>query len=600
MKRLALSAALALALAGCASIGGPGSKNIPLAYAPADTAFAFGSLERAPKGYEQLNQHWFEVLRAHIAPSLERALQVLAESDAEPARLKTAKALLGLMQEKLNAPGGFDSLGIDVNALLALYEVQALPVLRIELADADKFKAFIAEAEARAGEKLSSAEVDGQPYWYLQPETEADAYLKPRLVAAVQGKHLVLTIDLQRPDAPLAQLLGVRKPAQSLIGAGTMQAINKQYEYLPGGVTGFVDAQRLVALLSGANAAGTGAGAASAAAQPTWLSDSLLNYFGVRLDASCQSELQAAVSKTPRLVGGAKKLSDKQAHYHMLLEMDAELAKDFSALPAPVPGLGTVRGNYTFGVSANPSAVANLLQKQAQSIQASPYRCQYLAPLNELAENASAIIAALHAGSSWGHGFRVDFSDLSLLLQSGDMLQETDVGKLGGTLLLASANPSALLGMLQGFMPELGQVGLQPGSPAKQLPDELIEDLGLGHSLWAMVGQRAIGLALGDENKATLETLMQAPTPAAPPFMAIGASGAFYSQLLQAFSEEDLQDLAAWDWEAAYYHITWPLMGALRSIYAEVDYLESQWLMTERGMEFTYQLDLLGGQDVKR
>ncbi|MDO4724287.1 MAG: hypothetical protein Q4A97_05945 [Comamonadaceae bacterium] len=590
MKRLALSAALALALAGCANIGGPGSKNIPLAYAPAETAFAFGSLERAPKGYEALNRHWFEMLRAQITPSLERALRVLAESDADPAKLKTAKALLGLLQEKLHAPGTFDNLGIDVNALLALYEVQALPVLRIELADADKFKAFIAEAEARAGEKLSSAEVDGQPYWYLQPETEADAYLKPRLVAAVQGKHLVLTIDPQRPEAPLAQLLGVHKPAQSLIGAGTMQAINKQYEYLPGGITGFVDSQRLVALLGGA----TGTGAASAAAQPTWLADSLLNYFGMRLDATCQSELQATVSKTPRMVGGAKVLSDKQMHYHMLLEMDAELAKDFSALPAPVPGLGTVRGNYTFGVSANPSAVANLLQKQLQSIQASPYQCQYLAPLNELAADASAIIAMLHAGSSWGHGFRVDFSDLSLLLQNADVQQESDAAKLGGTLLLASANPSAMLGMLQGFMPELGQVGLQPGGPAKQLPDELIEDLGLGNSLWAMVGQRAIGLALGDENKATLETLMQAPAPAVPPFMAIGASGAFYSQLLQSFSEEDLQEFAAWDWETAYYHITWPLMSALRNIYAEVDYMQSQWLMTERGMELTYQIDLLG------
>lgn len=569
---LAASAVAAAAIiSGCASLGAGSARNIPLAYAPAETAFAFGNLERMPQAYQALNTRWMNTLHPSLLQTLARLQEVLDDSLDDAEARQKSHAFLDLLHAKLSQPEGFASIGLDLNNMLAaFYEIHALPVLRLELADPAKFNAFMDEAQTKLGPNLATGEIQGQHYWHFagaQPHRAADdATAQParvRSVVAVVGKHLVITLDMQREDAPLASLLGLSRPAKSLVDSGAIAAINQQYGYLNGGATGFVDTQRLLARTIGDGQT------------PTWLSQAVQDKLHTPLDATCRSELQSLAAKAPRLVGGATQLDGQAVRLHALLEMPTELAQDLSALPAPVAGLGTVPGNLVFGGGVHAGAAASFLQKQLSAVKAAPYRCAYLTPLNELALESAEALAFLSSASDWLQGLRVEFSKL-------DLAAET----FSGTLLLASANPSALLGMVQSFMPELAELSLQSDGVARKWDI----DLPTGESIWLAMSSSAIGAALGEADKDKLTSLLKAPTLATPPLLYMEAKGSAYVDMLSTLTEDVLAEQSASEWEDLYNYVTWPLTAASIALYKDLDTVKAQWLLTPRGMEMTQEM----------
>lgn len=574
---LAASAMAAAALiSGCASLGAGSARNIPLAYAPAETAFAFGNLERMPQAYQALNTRWMNTLHPSLLQTLARLQEVLDDSLDDAQARQKSHALLDLLHAKLSQPEGFASIGLDLNNMLAaFYEIHALPVLRLELADPAKFNAFMDEAQAKLGPNLATGEIQGQRYWHFagaQPRRTADdraaddATAQParvRSVVAVVGKHLVITLDMQREDAPLASLLGLSRPAKSLVDSGAIAAINQQYGYLNGGATGFVDTQRLLARTIGDGQT------------PTWLSQAVQDQLHTPLDATCRSELQSLAAKAPRLVGGATQLDGQAVRLHALLEMPAELAQDLSALPAPVAGLGTVPGNLVFGGGVHAGAAASFLQKQLSAVKAAPYRCAYLTPLNELALESAEALAFLSSASDWLQGLRVEFSKL-------DLAAET----FSGTLLLASANPSALLGMVQSFVPELAGLNLKSDGVASKWDIELPTD----ESIWLAMSSSALGAALGEADKDKLSSLLKAPALATPPLLYMEANGSAYVDMLSTLTEDALAEQSTSEWEDLYNYVTWPLTAASIALYKDLDTVKAQWLLTPRGMEMTQEM----------
>src|SRR5690606_32966346 len=135
-------------------------------------------------------------------------------------------------------------IGLDTQALSAVYGVGLVPVARLTLADPAAFRAFVARLEQRSGETLPTGRVDDVDYWQL---TSAEAPL--RGVFALHGNHLVATIAPVGDDAALRSLLGIERPANALRDGGELAALNARYGFSPY-ASGYVDSARIVALLT--------------------------------------------------------------------------------------------------------------------------------------------------------------------------------------------------------------------------------------------------------------------------------------------------------------------------------------------------------------
>ncbi|RMX08354.1 hypothetical protein D8I35_04455 [Corticibacter populi] len=601
MKKTAVFAALALALGACSKKEDAAQvkADIPLAFAPADTAFVFGNLEPAPSDYVKLQERMLDTFKTGLIQSIQRASETGAELIDDAQEQQRLQSVLNLLQEKLGEKDGLQSIGVSLSGHAAGYEVLSLPVLRIELADVDKFKAFIADIETRAGQKLPTAEVDGQAYWFVaspagsgrssettEPAEAAAAgataesstpaagssAAKPRLrgVAAIVGKHLVMTLDPQRADVPLATLLGLNKPAQSVLDAGTLQAINKQYGFKPYGGTVLIDTQRLLARFIGTEG------------QETWISKEAAAQGLDTTSVICRTELQAIASKAPRLVAGATELSDNKMHVAGALELEGGLAKSLTALTSPVPGLGKDHGNLEFGLGIKLDQLASFLQGQAAAIQAAPYQCESLQALNEGAGELQQNLAGLYAVAGWVSGFRANLSEFDPSSQ-----------KVTGTLLVASPNPVGLIGMVQGFVPEIAQLGLTPNGQAKELNSPMAAmATNSEEPIWVAMGEAAVGIGLGANAKDQLEKDLKASAASPAPFLYYAIDGQTYVKLLSSFDEDDFVGSASSEAEETANYIAWPLINSAAEFYKNTDFVDISYVFTERGVEFTQQLKM--------
>ena len=91
-----------------------------------------------------------EKVRAEIEKEIAAELKGQATSD-DPEE-KIARALAEELSGKISK-AGFAELGVSTSPRWALYGVGLLPVVRVSLADAGKFKAMIGRIEAKSGQK---------------------------------------------------------------------------------------------------------------------------------------------------------------------------------------------------------------------------------------------------------------------------------------------------------------------------------------------------------------------------------------------------------------------------------------------------------------
>lgn len=578
MKKTALFLAVALALAACSNKDEPASPkaaaaaaDIPLSFAPVNSAFALGNFEPAPQSYIDAISPMLDTMKTGFVQSLDRAKEVAAD-EAPEQELAKINALIDLFKERLQKPDTLASMGIKLNGLQAAYEVSGAPVLRLELADPALFKTFVAEVETRAGEKLPTAELNGQAYWHLplgDKAAEASAAIKPRLVAAIIGKQLVVAFDPQIAELPLAQLIGLERPAKSFVDGGELQAINKQYGYQNYGTNGVVDLRRIVSLF------------APAEGSTTWLSKAAQES-GNTPSAVCRTEFLSIADKAPRFVLGAKEITGKKFDMGGVLEVESKIAGELKKITAPVPGLGTDKTGVEFGMSLKVDQLAGFLQAQAAAVQAAPYQCEQLQPLNQQMAELTQNLAGLYAASGWLTGARASLSEFDI---------ENQIVK--GTVVLASPNPMGLIGMAQGFLPELGQLGLTPDGKAKELQSPMVAGtMGPDSQVWVAMNDKAIGLGIGAGTQSAVESAIKA-SPANPePLLYYGFSGESYLKMTGGLNEDALAQSADSDAEAMANYIMWPVLQSAINFYKSVDFVSMSYLLTDRGVEMNQTMTL--------
>ena len=486
--------------------------NAPLAFVPADTPYVFANIEPFPAAITARWMQQFDVVARLWQSQIAQGIRKLEQTQPDADELKWLRAVNAELEGKTMTQV-FDTLGYDLQGRFALYGVGLVPVMRISLADPDKFKAFITRLEQQVGSAFPRGTVAGQEYFNLvAPEG------KLRGILALQQRQLVLTLAPTGNDDAVAELLGLQRPAKSLGAAGTLNALNRQFGYLANG-SGYFDTRALLAQLS---------------APATPLETAFLTALDIQkpvIDPTCSAEYAAMASAVPRLSFGYTRLDAQHMDMVSRLETNAAIAADLRTLRAPMPGLDkTADSPFNFGLSLKLAALPPLVNKWASAIAAAPWQCEALKGLNE-----SAAQSQLQLTNPMVFGAAPVFEGLHLIATRVELKSMAEKPDFAGKLLIGSPNPAALLGMAKSFAPPLASVQLAPDGKVQALP--ALPDMPADMPAFAAIGKNVLALAVGAGEDKDLADYLSAD-PAQQPLLVLGYSGALFAQFNKLMLEQ--------------------------------------------------------------
>lgn len=532
-----------------------GDANAPLAFVPADTPYVFANVERMPQATVDAFFQQSEPLLNLWSSQFALIDAKLAEApDAEPAT-KWMRAVSAEFKGKPLRQAIAD-IGLDPQAMSAIYGVGLVPVARLSLADPTKFGAFVARVEAGAGEKLALGKVDDLSYWqFATPEAPL------RVIAALQGQHLVMTVAPVGDDAALKQLLGIERPAQSMRDGAALLALNRKYGYTPF-ASGYVDSARIVSEFTGT----------ATPLQSAFLA--ALKIEKPAVDEVCQREYAALATAAPRLVFGYTRLEPKHSDGTTRLELRSDIAQDLMTLRAPMPGLDAANdAAFNFGLSLKLGQLPTLANKWSAAIQAAPWQCESLLKLNQAYADAGAQASnpMVFAAAPMFDGFHAIVTRFTV--PTPDAPQPDVAGKL----IIGSPNPASLLAMAKGFVPQLAQVNLSPNGELVALP-ALKEVGGPDVPAHALMTDTLLGIAAGAGEETSLKAAMTLD-PTRQPLISVGYSGAAFTQFMQSMTDatQAIEDPAK---RAE----TEQSMQLMRDLYALIRRIETQVEFDEHGI----------------
>ncbi|MCW5577157.1 MAG: hypothetical protein KIS89_00820 [Dokdonella sp.] len=323
----------------------------PLAYVPTDTPYVFANREPLP---EAAMARW----RAQMAQAWPLLLPIFDQTATQlageaPQASRWIKAILDEVRQR-TTPEQWREIGLDSKLRSAFYGVGALPVLRVELADAAAFKAAFERIEKASGSTLATTQMGTQE---VRTITAGDAII----LLAIEPHHFVLAaVPADANDMVKQLVLGLERPNQSLADSDALAAFERSKGYLPYG-SGWLDSKRLLALIDMPKGGGT-------------LSPE---------QATCNAEREAIAAKLPRLALGYTRLDATRMDVHMRLELEPTLAKALAALGSGMPGAPAADALLDFGIAVPVLKARDFLVAQAEAVAKAPFQCKELVGLNE-------------------------------------------------------------------------------------------------------------------------------------------------------------------------------------------------------------------------
>ena len=515
IRRLALPVMLASVVAAC-SKNAVTDDNAPLSFVPADTPYAMANLEPTPQAVydswaQRMKSYWPTMMQMYQGILDQAATDKSNDPNAQRG-IKIAKALLDEFTTD-DPMARIRSMGFKPDARYAFYGVGMVPVIRTELGDPAALKAEIAKIETKVGEKVPTAKVGNQDFWFLGDP-------KAMAVAAIEGNQLVMSILPVNADDSLKQaILGLTKPAQNLGTAGTLQNIGKQYGYTDNGI-GFIDFVKLTERLS-SPPSGTDAQFAKALDIP---------FAGA--DPACKADYLEIAHKFPRFVGGVEELNAQRVRIGAHMEIDGSIAQPLAAALTAAPGTGAPgEGVFDMAFSMPVLKLKDFWIKQADAVAAKPYTCPQLTSLNQgFASSKTKVDVTVPPPFS-------DFTGVRFVLDKLDMKQGSPVPDVFGKFAMRTSNPTALLAMAQMAVPQLASIKVQPDGKAVVLPPGTVPMAPMPIAV-AMTAD-TIALSSGTGEDATLGAFAAAPAAKDPVFMRFHFTGQVYKLMA------DMMDKAA-------------------------------------------------------
>jgi predicted small lipoprotein YifL len=505
--------ALLVALLALTACGKKADDNAPLAFVPADTPYVLANSESLPDATiaawaKQMQHVWPVVIGMY-----EKMLSDIPSGDDGSVEgvKRVVRAVLDEVKSR-DTPAKWAEVGLGTKSLGAFYGVGLVPVIRVELSDADAFRAMVARIETNSGAKLGTARLGDQDLWIIDGG-------KVQGVIAIEGKHLVISVLPSDADETLKRsVLGLDRPAKNLADSGALAALDKAEGYRSFG-SGWIDLRRIVALID--NDPGYSAFA------------KLVDQAPPKLDAECRAEFDAIAARAPRLVFGYTALEAKRMAFASRLDLDPQLAQSFIKLSTPPPGSAAPPAGslYDIAMSLPVLKIKDFLIERTDAIVAAPFRCPSLALLNDHAAELKTQL------SQFVPPPLSDFTGVRITIDHLDWPTDGSPD-FAGQLLVGSTNPMAIVGMAQLAVPALREFKISTDGKPVPLPAGVIpNEVGFAPEVQVALSDKA--LAIGTGANSDLSAYLAAPTANDGQLLRATYSGKFYEtigELMTRFS----------------------------------------------------------------
>lgn len=489
-KRVLALAFSSLLLAACSHK----DKDAPLAFAPADTPYVIANLDVLDDSTRKAILAQVDAeMPAQVAQMKAQADQ-LAEKDPDMAKyLRTvAGEFDGKTAEQL-----VQETGLNPKGYMALYGLGLSPVLRMDLADANAFQQFVAKLQGDYGKKFEVATIGTQNYQrYVAPASHL------QFIIAVVGKHAVIAMLPQDAAQPLLrQALGLDRPAKSVQDTDRLADLVKSKGYAKWAV-GEIDVTHLLPLfIGGQDPLAQSLQKMRAENESAKTGEPVANL--MQVPPSCKSEADRMAARVPKMSMGYTTLDEK----HRDMRFDVALANDivsaFNGLKVELPGLGSdPTSPFEVSLALPIQQIRTFWSAQAQAVADKPFTCPMLDNLNE---TFSSLGDAMQKAAVPPIG---DMLGLHIALDSYAPNPGGGMPKASGRLVIGTNNPAGLLAMAQVTSPMLNGVKLTSDGKPTTLPAQLTN--ALGESGWAAMGNKSIGIAVGNNEDSKLaDTIKQ-------------------------------------------------------------------------------------------
>jgi hypothetical protein len=514
-KLCAIVVAVALGLAGAAC--GKKDANEPGAiptgpdawvhYIPADSPLVIASMKPMPEGMVDWLAQGFGPMAAMLQTKLKESM---AEAGDEKER-----AVLAELDGKLSR-AGLAEIGLSLNPRFAAYSLGFSMALRLELADGQRFRAFIERLEKASGETMERGALEGVEYLTGGDEEVA-------VVIAIPGNELIVGfMPAKARTEVLPLLLGVQRPDQSVADTGVLPKLVDKYD-LSGVVPGYFDSHALVRMLSGRGSPVSAATLAAAGADLSALAA-----------PACQKELDSLAEIAPRFVFDYTKIDPPRLESLGVLELRSDIARDLAGVQVPVHGLGDLsrqRRLFAVGLGLDLDKLLAWIGTKAKGVVAAPYQCPELAELNEAMTELDTNLGSLRASMP---AFAAGFRGLAMVVQDMQVGGASPTGS--GYAAIAVGQPMALLDMARGYIPELADVKITPGGP----PTSVTTGIPGVDPLFLAVQGSWIGGAAGKGMADQMIAALRADPPSKGPFAVFAYDyGRFLSMMQSEMSTMD-------------------------------------------------------------
>lgn len=487
-----------------------------LEYVPADTPYVFATLAPLPDDVnEKFEQSMGDILGAYRSVLREALGSAMEDAGADEEASADAARVMNLIDHLSGfmSPEGMREAGIARDAKFAFYGVGILPVMRIELADADAFEAALTSTEEEAGEPMATATLDGVSYRHAGDD-------KVRVILAVNDSQAIATVvPATLSDDSLRAVLGLAIPAQNIADAGRLQAIADTYGFTAH-MLGFLDVERIAATFTTPQ---TGPNAELLA---------MAGYSDSVLSDVCKVEIGEVAGIAPRLVTGYTDINSRELKSKAVLELRSDIADGLATLPAPVPGLGADHGGlFSFGMSIDLLAAREFYSARLDAMEADPYECELLSGLQAGVAQGRAVLQQPVPPMVYGvKGFLAVIDDIEGL----DMATKQPPTSIDMRFLLATENAPGLVAMGTMFSPELAALNLQAdGKPVKLDIPQM--QAGPVDEAWVAMSDTAIAMAVGNGSESKVGGMLTNAEGTPPPFMSTHMdAGRYYGFVAEA------------------------------------------------------------------
>ena len=407
---------------------------------------------------------------------------------------------------------GLESLGFSTAPRFAMYDVDGIVVVRLEIADERAVLAAARRVAQRAQLQFSDGEVrEGRRFWRVAEDGRT--YL-----IALADRQLVFAYGKpETVERRLPLVLGIEKPKSNMAGGRVLSALAQRHD-LGTQIIGYLDIKRVVDLAV-ANERSQIAG-------------------------TCAQELYGIAAQFPRVVFGFRDLTVAKTTFALVVELAPDIAAALAELRAPVPGMQDMLDGkpvFALAAAADSLGVVGLAARVLARVERLARQCPHDEELGETGRLAAEWIPKLDPQSPSmprlvlslaGAAVRVD----KVKMGAGPLPEE-----LEAVALVATTQPKDLFETMQQQVPWLASL--------RSTPDGQLQPLHGFGDFHVGVGRHVIAAAAGQRGKQVAARVLAAESVGPAPLFAFNWD---HGQLLalkgeRASTQEDPEKAAEWE-----------------------------------------------------